>query len=133
MASFRRALPSLARCDRPRKAFSRLLRDQPGRLAQGPEEKWVLTGRLAGLRAVVISLSFQIDAPRWGGVARGGSAGKTPNLSRKSMERRSQSLQNNANVWRTSGAVCCAIDQAPMRRPRWALRPIAAQFRFHGR
>src|SRR5262245_10344973 len=76
MASFRRALPSLARCERPSRAFSRFFRDQPGRLAQGPEEKCVLTGRLAGLCAVVISLSFQIDAPRWGGVARGGNAGK---------------------------------------------------------
>src|SRR5262245_64023448 len=76
MASFRRALPSLARCERPRKAFSRFFRDQPGRLAQGPEEKCVLTGRLAGLRAVVICLPFQIDAPRWGGVARGVSEGK---------------------------------------------------------
>src|SRR5262245_27716716 len=76
MASFRRALPSLARCERPSRAFSRFSRDQPGRLAQGPEEKWVLTGRLAGLCAVVISLSFQIDAPRWGGVARRGDAQK---------------------------------------------------------
>src|SRR5262245_42841616 len=76
MASFRRALPSLARCERPSSAFSRFFRDQPGRLAQGPEEKCVLTGRLAGLCAVVISLSFQIDAPRWGGVACRGDAQK---------------------------------------------------------
>src|SRR4029077_7642736 len=76
MASFRRALPSLARCERPRKAFSRFFRDQPGRLAQGPEEKGVLTGRLAGWRAGVLCLPFEIDAPRWGGVARGVSAGK---------------------------------------------------------
>src|SRR5262245_25751116 len=76
MASFRRALPSLARCERPSRAFSRFCSDQPGRLAQVPEEKCVLTGRLAGLCAVVISLSFQIDAPRWGGVARRGDAQK---------------------------------------------------------
>src|SRR6185503_16010052 len=82
MASFRRALPSLARCERPRKAFSRALRDQPGRLAQGPEEKWILPGRLAGLVAVVMSLPFQIAAPRWGGVSRRGLWRWRPELSR---------------------------------------------------
>ena len=50
MASLRRALPSLARCERPRNAFSRFWRDQPGRLAQGPEEKCVCRplGRFGG-------------------------------------------------------------------------------------
>src|SRR5262249_7593666 len=70
MASFRRGLPSLARCERAREAVSRALRDQPGRFAQGPEEKQILPGRLAGLAVVDMSLPLQIDAPRWGGVSR---------------------------------------------------------------
>src|SRR4029077_3544036 len=82
MASFRRALPSLARCERPRKAFSRFLRDQPGRLAQGPEEKQILAGRLAGLAVVVMSLPLQIDAPRWGGVSRRRMCPTTEKVSR---------------------------------------------------
>src|SRR4029077_16236863 len=72
IASLRRALPALARCERPRQAVCRFCKDQPGRLAHGPEEKWVLAGRLAGFVAEVISLPFQIDAPRWGGVAHRG-------------------------------------------------------------
>src|SRR5262245_18893078 len=95
MASFRRALPSLARCERPRKAFSRLFRDQPGRLAQGPDEKWVLTVRVAGLRGVVISLPFQIDAPRWGGVARGVSERK-PAKSQGNWQRMTATMQIKA-------------------------------------
>src|SRR5688572_28316463 len=71
MARFSRTLPSLARCERPRNALSRSSRDQPGRLAQGPEEKLRLTGRWAGLADVgIMKLSFQIVAPRWGGVSR---------------------------------------------------------------
>src|SRR5215813_13938658 len=66
MASLRRALPSLARCERPRKACSRFCTDQPGRLAQGPEEKKGLTGRLAGLVVEVIALPFQIECPSLG-------------------------------------------------------------------
>src|SRR6185295_20158593 len=54
MARLRRTLPSLARCERPRKAWSRAWRDQPGRLAQGPEEKLRLAGRWAGLPGVVM-------------------------------------------------------------------------------
>src|SRR5262245_15167967 len=69
MASLRRALPSLARCERPRKACSRFCTDQPGRLAQGPEEKKGLTGRLAGLVVELIALPLQIECPS---VGRGG-------------------------------------------------------------
>jgi len=43
---------------------------QPGRLAQGPEEKCGTAGRTPGL-AWLMSLPFQIGAPRWGGVSRG--------------------------------------------------------------
>src|SRR5581483_10232872 len=82
MASLRRALPSLARCERPRNAWPRLSRDQPGRLAQGPEEKWILPGRVAGLVAVVMSLPFQIAAPRWGGVSRRGLCSDAGRMSR---------------------------------------------------
>src|ERR1035437_6450170 len=48
MASFSFALPTLARCERPSGASWRFCRDQPGRLAQGPEEKFALTGRAPG-------------------------------------------------------------------------------------
>src|SRR4051794_15907941 len=62
MASFRRALPSLERCDRPRTAFWRFSGVQPGRLAQGPEENSGRAGRIAGLvpkrlGGVVIAMS----------------------------------------------------------------------------
>jgi hypothetical protein len=55
MASLRRALPWDALCERPRKALSRFWRDHPGRLAQGPEEKCVFAGRLAGFVVAVMS------------------------------------------------------------------------------
>jgi hypothetical protein len=38
-------------------------------LAQGPDEKCGTSGRTAGV-AIVMILSFQIVAPRWGGVSR---------------------------------------------------------------
>ena len=70
-----RSLAGLERCDRPTSAFFSTAGDQPGRLAQGPEEKLGFAGRNAGLAAFaaclsVILLPFQIGAPRWGGVAR---------------------------------------------------------------
>jgi hypothetical protein len=46
----------------------RAVRLQPGRLAQGPDEKCGITGRKPGLFAVIY-LSFQIGAPRWGRVS----------------------------------------------------------------
>src|SRR5438045_4720491 len=66
MASFRRALPSLARCERPRNALSRAWRDQPGRLAQGPEEKSTLPGRLAGFVAAVMASTLSDSRPSVG-------------------------------------------------------------------
>ena len=46
--------------------------DHPGRLAQGPEEKLGFAGRNAGFgERRHRGLSFQIAAPRWGGVAHG--------------------------------------------------------------
>ena len=48
MARLRRALPSLERCERPMRAFERRSGDQPGILAQGPEEKYGRAGLAAG-------------------------------------------------------------------------------------
>src|SRR5436190_7489784 len=69
MARLSFALPILDRCERPRTASVRAWRLQPGRLAQGPDEKCGMTGRTPG--GLLMTLSFQIEAPRWGGVARG--------------------------------------------------------------
>src|SRR5215472_19002253 len=68
MASLSLALPSLERCERPTTAPLRASGVQPGRLAQGPDEKKGRAGRTAG-RIPVIDHSFQNEAPRWGGVA----------------------------------------------------------------
>src|SRR5690606_1803170 len=58
-ASF--SLPTLARCERPRGASLRASSFQPGRLAQGPEEKLGFAGRVAGAASLVIYfLSSQI-------------------------------------------------------------------------
>src|SRR5437016_5024436 len=48
MTSTSRALPGTERCDRPSSAFDSTAGDQPGRLAQGPEEKHGLAGRRVG-------------------------------------------------------------------------------------
>ncbi len=51
---------------------SEIFGDQPGRLAQGPEENSGRAGRIAGLARVVIcvvSHPYRWAAPRWGGVA----------------------------------------------------------------
>src|SRR5690606_29703638 len=67
-ASF--SLPILARCERPRRAPFNPSTVQPGRFAQGPEEKLGLAGRRPGLESVVmLFLSFQIARPS---VGRGG-------------------------------------------------------------
>src|SRR5262249_13609601 len=57
IASFRRALPSFDRCERPSESSLRLSGFQPGRLAQGPEEKCARSGRTAGFAGVVIAMS----------------------------------------------------------------------------
>src|SRR5690606_28574594 len=55
------ALPILARCERPSGASASAASDHPGRLAQGPEEKLGLAGRVPGLEMLVILvLPFQI-------------------------------------------------------------------------
>src|ERR1700748_426583 len=57
MAACRRALPTLARCDRPRTAVQRFSGAHPGRLAQGPDENSGRAGRMAGFAGVVIAMS----------------------------------------------------------------------------
>jgi hypothetical protein len=59
MISFKRALPSAARWDRPKNAFSSAAKDQPGRLAQGPEEKEGLAGFWVGL-LVILALPLEV-------------------------------------------------------------------------
>src|SRR5882724_9588188 len=61
IASASLALPSLARCERPRQARSSAASDQPGRFAQGPEEKWGMRGRRLG-RACAVMAPF---LPEW--------------------------------------------------------------------
>src|SRR4029077_8092415 len=48
------ALPIFARCERPRTASVRAERLQPGRLAQGPEEKCGTSGRTVGIALLMI-------------------------------------------------------------------------------
>src|SRR4029079_12728824 len=67
MARLSFALPILDRCERPRTASVRVWRLQPGRLAQGPDEKCGMTGRTPG--GLLMALSFQIESPS---VGRGG-------------------------------------------------------------
>src|SRR5690606_34981010 len=51
-----RALAGLARCERPTSAPDSASTVQPGRFAQGPEEKLGLAGRTAGLAAVAAAI-----------------------------------------------------------------------------
>src|SRR5262249_42258290 len=52
MARLSFALPDFERCERPSTASVRACRFQPGRLAQGPEEKCGTVGRVAGILAI---------------------------------------------------------------------------------
>ncbi len=61
--SWSRALPTLARCERPTRAAFSAATVQPGRLAQGPEEKQGLAGRTFGFMAY----SFQNSCDPLGG------------------------------------------------------------------
>nr|CAD5264353.1 conserved hypothetical protein [Bosea sp. 7B] len=54
------SLPILARCERPSAASPRALRVQPGRLAQGPDEKCGTRGRAAGI-VFAIDVSILTD------------------------------------------------------------------------
>src|SRR4051812_36817489 len=61
MARLSLALPLFERCERPSTASVRPCRLQPGRLAQGPDEKCGTDGRTPGI-AMLIHLPFQIAA-----------------------------------------------------------------------
>src|SRR5215472_15039775 len=62
------ALPDFERCDRPTHASDSRAKVQPGRLAQGPDEKWEMCGRAAGLAVVVmVRYSFQNSRSPLGG------------------------------------------------------------------
>src|SRR5262244_1757749 len=58
------ALPAAARCERPRQASASASSDQPGRLAQGPDEKKGRRGRSDGF---VKAYSFQNRCDPLGG------------------------------------------------------------------
>src|ERR1700760_373827 len=53
IASFSFAFPGLERCERPSSAPSSACGVQPGRLAQGPDEKKGRAGRTAGILPVI--------------------------------------------------------------------------------
>jgi hypothetical protein len=55
MISTSRARPGFERCERPFSALASTAGDQPGRLAQGPEEKHGLAGRRVGFMTLVLS------------------------------------------------------------------------------
>src|SRR6266567_255512 len=67
MISTSRARPTRERCDRPSSASSSTAGDQPGRLAQGPDEKHGLAGRRVGF--IAPSLPFQLPASGGGALA----------------------------------------------------------------
>src|ERR1044071_6850907 len=60
MACLSLALPAFARCERPTNASVSVWRLQPGRFAQGPDEKCGLTGRMPG-----VTLLIFIHPYRW--------------------------------------------------------------------
>src|ERR1700759_2256772 len=67
MASFSFALPGLERCERPSSASESACGVQPGRLAQGPDEKKGRAGRTAGILPVISTFlpecSRRVGAP----------------------------------------------------------------------
>src|SRR5690606_6029343 len=61
-----RALAGLARCERPTRAPASASTVQPGRFAQGPEEKLGLAGRTSGRAAWAAAISVMLLHPyRW--------------------------------------------------------------------
>src|SRR5579875_2466062 len=69
MTSARRALPSLARWLRPRNAPFNPSSEEPGRFAQGPEEKLGLAGRTLGREAAAAMWLSLPEEKRPGGGA----------------------------------------------------------------
>src|SRR6218665_2459780 len=62
MARWMRALPGLERCERPTSALLSASTAQPGRLAQGPDEKLGFAGFTAGAIRGIAAISS--DPPR---------------------------------------------------------------------
>jgi hypothetical protein len=60
MQYWRRFLPSLERCERPSDSVASFSGDQPGGLAQGPEEKKGRAGLAAGLAMDAIPASAAV-------------------------------------------------------------------------
>src|SRR6476646_4433383 len=113
MARLSFALPILDRCERPSTASVSAWRLQPGRLAHGPDEKCGMTGRTPG--GLLMTLSFQIEAPRWGGVARGRyseARGKAQHLRTFGHPRLAGSRSFNPNIARTGRMVWHTADTA---------------------
>src|SRR6516225_6527275 len=88
MARLSFALPIFDRCERPNTASVRAERLQPGRLAQGPDEKCGTVGRTVGL-AVVIAASGQtpLKTPRKEGASPRRDLGKCPRRVNSTAER----------------------------------------------
>src|SRR5579885_3009213 len=63
MTAWSRALPCFERCERPRQASASASGVQPGRLAQGPEEKQGFRGRVEGFMERVRQLAVGRRGP----------------------------------------------------------------------
>src|SRR5207302_6695274 len=87
MTSASRATPGFERCERPSSAPDNAAGDQPGRLAQGPEEKHGLAGRRVGF--IAPSLPREARPARGPGLDGGTYAAARPG----SMLRRSNRAQ----------------------------------------
>src|SRR6476659_5898010 len=75
-------LAVLDRWDRPMAASKRASGVQPGRLAQGPDEKSGRAGRMFGF---IKPLPYRRAALRWGSVARGRYTAVAPRRQRSAM------------------------------------------------
>src|ERR1700692_2826105 len=66
------ALGPFARWLRPKAAPSSAAKENPGRLAQGPDEKFGFCGRATGFavteKSAIKRLPYRRKAPHWGGV-----------------------------------------------------------------
>src|SRR3984893_4303899 len=121
MPSTSRALPGAERCERPSSAADSTAGDQPGRLAQGPEEKHGLAGRRVG--CIVPSLPQKARPARGPGSDGGTYAAARPG----SMLRCSKTQRRNAGARRavllTNSLRVCELEDSEaeaVRLPRLA-------------
>ena len=77
IAAFSLALPTAARCDRPNGASASLVRSCVGGLAQGPDEKRGLAGRVAGCEIAITATLPDKRLSLGRGVPRAGLCGST--------------------------------------------------------